>query len=209
MSATRVDLPRSHTRSGSGRPRGLGLYVLKPWYGERLAGLQQVMVSRGMHPDTVTGVGVVFGVLAGIAIAMLPAGWAALVVGPLLAARLAAANLDGSLARATGQQSRRGAVLNEVGDRVAELAVLAGCLAVAPPWLVLLAMLGASAPSWIALAGAATGAPRANGGPVGKTERCLLITVAAALPGAASLILVLIGAGSAVTALKRARDLTR
>lgn len=119
---------------------------------------------------------------AGAALTWLPAGPAALPVAALLAARLAFANLDGALARDTGRTTRRGAVLNELGDNAADLAVLAGFLALVPLWLVAAAALAATVPSWVSLAGAAAGAPRRNGGPVGKTERCLLVVVRAA-PG--------------------------
>lgn len=85
--------------------------------------------------------------------------------------------------------------------------MLAGCFALAPPWLVLAAMAAASAPSWVALAGAAAGATRINGGPVGKTERRLLITVLAALPTHAGVLLAVIGIGSLVTAGLRLREL--
>ena len=71
-------------------------------------------------------------------------------------------------------------MLNELGDRAADLLVLAGFLTLAPLWLVAAAGLAATLPSWVSLAGAAAGAPRRNGGPVGKTERCLLVVVAAA-----------------------------
>ena len=74
-----------------------------------------------------------------------------------------------------------GSVLNEVGDRAAELAALAGCLAFAPAALVLAAALAATLPSWVALAGAAAGLERIQGGPVGKTERCLLLALLAAV----------------------------
>jgi CDP-diacylglycerol--glycerol-3-phosphate 3-phosphatidyltransferase len=100
-------------------------------------------------------------------------------------------------------------VCNELGDRAAELAVLAGCFALAPGWLVVTAMLAASAPSWVALAGVAAGATRINGGPVGKTERCLLLVVLAAVPAHAGTVLVVIAAGSALTAALRLRTLHR
>ncbi|MHA6627561.1 CDP-alcohol phosphatidyltransferase family protein [Pseudonocardia sichuanensis] len=187
-----------------------GLYALKPWYADRLAGTRRRLAARGLAPGTVTAAGVGFGALAGLVLATVPsAPVAAVLVAALLALRLAAANLDGALARDTGTSSRWGAVVNELGDRAAELAVLAGCLAFAPPWLVLLAMLAASAPSWVALAGAAAGAPRTNGGPVGKTERCLLLIVVAALPAHAGALLTALAAGSAVTAALRLRTLHR
>lgn len=181
-----------------------GLYVLKPWYADRLAGVRIWLRNRRVHPDTVSAAGVGFAAVASAALVLLPPGPAALVVGPALALRLAAANLDGELARETGRSSRRGAVVNELSDRAAELVVLAGCLALAPAWIVLATMLAASAPSWVALAGAAAGAPRINGGPVGKTERCLLLTVLAAVPGGATVLLVVIAVGSLLTAGVRA-----
>jgi len=185
----------------------IGLYALKPWYAVRLTGIRDWLIRHQVTPNTVSLSGIGCGALAGAALAVLPAGWAALAVGPLLAARLAAANLDGALARETGAQTRRGGLLNEIGDRAAELAVLAGCFALAPAWVVLLTMLAASAPSWVSMAGAAAGFARINGGPVGKTERCALLTVLAAVAGSATVLLVAIAAGSAITAALRASTL--
>jgi CDP-diacylglycerol--glycerol-3-phosphate 3-phosphatidyltransferase len=187
-----------------------GLYALKPWYADRLAGVRRGLASRGVAPGTVTAAGVGFGALAGLVLATVRSPpVAAVLVAALLALRLAAANLDGALARETGTSTRWGAVVNELGDRGAELAVLAGCFALAPPWLVLLAMLFASAPSWVALAGAAAGAARINGGPMGKTERCLVLVVLAAVPAYAGLLLAVLAAGSALTAAARLRVLYR
>jgi CDP-diacylglycerol--glycerol-3-phosphate 3-phosphatidyltransferase len=185
-----------------------GLYALKPWYADRLAGIRRRLVARGVAPSTVTAAGVGFGALAGIVLATVRDPLlAAVLVAALLSLRLAAANLDGALARETGTSTRWGTVVNELGDRGAELAVLAGCFALAPSWLVLTAMLAASAPSWVALAGAAAGAARINGGPVGKTERCLLLVVLAAVPAYAGALLVVLAAGSALTAVVRLRTL--
>lgn len=180
-----------------------GLYALKPWYAGQLAGVLRWCRDHRITPGQVTLAGIGFGALAGTALALLPAGAAALACVPLLALRLAAANLDGGLARARGLSSPWGAVLNEVGDRAAELAVLAGCFWLAPAWLVLAAMLAATLPSWVALAGAAAGLGRMNGGPVGKTERCLLLAVLAAVPGAAFAVLLMLAAGSVLTAVLR------
>ncbi|MFW5899184.1 MAG: CDP-alcohol phosphatidyltransferase family protein [Jiangellaceae bacterium] len=199
----------THTTLSRRPPPAAGLYALKPWYAARLRGLRHALARRGTHPDVVSVSGICFAALAGGGLAVLPQGWAVLVVAPMLALRLAAANLDGALARDTGMQTRRGALLNEIGDRLADLAVLAGCLLLAPAWLVVAVMLAASAPSWVSLAGAAAGAERINGGPVGKTERCLLITVLAAVPESTTMVLVIVGTGSLVTACYRAHQLCR
>lgn len=185
-----------------------GLYALKPWYADKLSGVRAALVRREVSPDTLTLAGVVCAAGAGAALALLPFGASAPLVAVLLAARLAFANLDGALARDTGRSTRRGALLNELGDRAADLAVLVGFTALAPLWLVATAGLAATLPSWVSLAGAAAGAERLNGGPVGKTERCALVVVAAA-SGWVVPVLAVISAGSAVTAGLRLARLWR
>ncbi|MEU5959505.1 CDP-alcohol phosphatidyltransferase family protein [Streptomyces sp. NPDC047525] len=185
-----------------------GLYALKPWYADRLSGVRGALARREVSPDTLTVAGVLCAAGAAGALAWLPVPFAALPVAVLLAARLAFANLDGALARDTGRTTRRGALLNELGDRAADLAMLAGFLTLAPLWLVATAGLAATLPSWVSLAGAAAGAPRLNGGPVGKTERCTLVVLAAA-SGWVVPVLVVVAAGSVLTAGLRLARLWR
>jgi CDP-diacylglycerol---glycerol-3-phosphate 3-phosphatidyltransferase len=185
-----------------------GLYGFKAWYAARLALVRRVLVTQHVPPSAITLAGVVFGACAGAAIGYLrPGPLAGAAVAALLAARLACANLDGGVARESGRCTAFGSVLNELGDRGAELAALAGCLLVAAPaWLVVAAALAGTLPSWVALAGAAAGTRRVQGGPVGKTERCLLLTVLA-LTGWYVPVLAVFACGSALTALWRLRTL--
>ena len=165
----------AHTAAG-------GLYSFKSWYAVQLAPVRRGLVAANVPPAAITIAGIIAGAGAGAALALLRPGPAAgAVVAALLAARLACANLDGGVARDGDRSTSFGLVLNEVGDRAAELAVLAGCLAFAPTALVLAAALAATLPSWVALAGAAAGLGRLQGGPVGKTERCLLLALLAAI----------------------------
>ena len=180
----------------------MALYELKPWYGGRLSGVRRRLVAHDVDPTTVTWTGVGAAALAGVALATLPTGWAALAVVPLLAARMACANLDGALAREAGRTTRWGAVANELGDRAADLLVLAGCLALAPAPVVLLAMLAACLPSFVSLTGAAAGLPRLQAGPVGKVERVVVVAVIAAV-GSATPLLLALAAGSLLTAVRR------
>ena len=186
-----------------------GLYSFKSWYADRLAPVRRRLVAAQVPPAAITVTGIAFGGGAGAALALLrPGPAAAVAVTALLAARLACANLDGAVAREGGRTTAFGSVLNEVGDRAAELAALAGCLAFAPAALVLAAALAATLPSWVALAGAAAGLGRIQGGPVGKTERCLLLALLAAV-GFPVVLLAALAAGSAVTALVRLVRLAR
>jgi CDP-diacylglycerol---glycerol-3-phosphate 3-phosphatidyltransferase len=166
-----------------------GLYAIKPWYTRRLRHAVDAGVARGVSPDVFTAAGVV---AAGVAAVCIAYGWA---LGALIgvAARLAGANLDGAVARARGVARPWGFVLNEIGDRAADLLIfagLAGLAARSAGWgsvevtLVAMAAAAATLPTFAALAAAAAGAGRSNGGPVGKTERCALAVVATAWPPA-------------------------
>lgn len=180
-----------------------GLYGLKPWYAERLRPVRQALVRRNVAPWAVTLTGVCFGGAAGAALALMrPGPLCGITVMALLAGRLACANLDGGVARHAGRANGFGIVANELGDRAADLAALAGCLVLAPAALVAAAGLAATLPSWISLAGVAAGRPRLQGGPVGKTERCLLLAVAA-FTGAVLVVLTVMAIGSAATAAVR------
>ncbi|MEI2765913.1 MAG: CDP-alcohol phosphatidyltransferase family protein [Dermatophilaceae bacterium] len=176
-------------------------------------------MRRGVSPDAFTALGVLAAALAALAIWR---GWW-LPAGVLLAARLTGANLDGAVARARGVCSPWGFVLNEVGDRTSDLLTYAGLAALAartadgwvsaPVGWVLVAALAATLPTFASLAAAGAGATRRNGGPLGKTERCALVTLATGIPAWVPGIAALTVLGSLVTAGLRLRathaELTR
>ena len=183
------------------------LYSLKYWYTRRLGFIIQASVRRGISPDVWTAIGVIAAALGCGALVM---GWWLLAF-ILLAARLGGANLDGAVARARGVSRPFGFVLNEIGDRVSDLFIMAGLVGLAlrtgssttTVYLTLIALAAATLPTFISLAAAGAGATRLNGGPFGKTERCLAAVVAAALPQYLVIIAWVIIMGSAVTACVR------
>jgi CDP-diacylglycerol---glycerol-3-phosphate 3-phosphatidyltransferase len=182
-----------------------GLYAVKPWYTRRLRRAVDAAVAHRVSPDVFTTVGMA---AAGVAAVCVAHGWW---LGALLAlaARLAGANLDGAVARARGVARPWGFVLNEVGDRAADLVVFLGLgwlAAAAGGWagtevvLVAVAAGAATLPTFAALAAAGAGAARRNGGPVGKTERCALVVVATAWPATLPAVCAIVIVGSLLTA---------
>ena len=171
-----------------------GLYSFKSWYAVRLAPVRRGLVAANVPPAAITIAGIVFGGGAGAALAAAAArarrGRGG---GRAAGRRLACANLDGGVATGRRPATAFGSVLNEVGDRAAELAALAGCLAFAPSALVLAAALAATLPSWVALAGRRRAWAAFQGGPVGKTERCLLLALLAAVGFPGVILAVLAG----------------
>ena len=195
-----------------------GLYKLKPWYTKRLTPIVNTAVKHQVSPDVFTAAGVLSAGAAGAAIAL---GWWPLAA-LFLAMRLAGANLDGAVARARGVSRPWGFVVNEVGDRASDLLAFAGLAVWAARqhgpglhWLswpvlqVLLAALAATLPTFASLAAAAAGAQRRNGGPLGKTERCLFMVLAAAFPVIMPVILMQLVNGSLLTTFLRLRAARR
>jgi len=156
------------------------LYSLKSWFTGLLAPVLKVAIRLGLSPDFFTVVGVAGAALSAFGVLQ----YSALLVALGCIVRLAGANLDGALARARGKDSPHGFLKNEIGDRLADFTIL-GSFAWLPIvdtdpallQLVVFAVVVSSLPTMISLLGYAKGAPRLNGGPVGKTERCLIVVL--------------------------------
>ena len=194
--------------------RATGLYALKPWFTGRMAFIVKAAVARQVSPDVFTAAGVVAAGATGVAVAF--GCWPLAAVFMVL--RLAGANLDGAVARARGVSRPWGFVMNEIGDRTADLLTFAGLAVWAarqhgpamnwlslPVLLVLIAALAATLPTFASLAAAGAGASRRNGGPLGKTERCLFVVLATAFPGVMPFLLGVLVTGSLMTAVLRLR----
>lgn len=190
----------------------IGLYALKPWYTRLLGRIVDQAVAQRVSPDFFTVVGVVG---AGGAAIFAALGWWP-PVALCLAVRLAGANLDGAVARARGVGSPWGFVVNEIGDRASDLLMFTGLAVWAarqsgsgfdwssgPVVWVLAAALTASLPTFASLAAAGAGTARRNGGPLGKTERCVAATLVVAAPAMIPLICGALMVGSAATATVR------
>lgn len=200
------------------RRRMAGLYALKPWFTARLTPILNAAVAHRISPDVFTAAGVLAAAAAGVVIAQ---GWWHLAA-VFLVLRLAGANLDGAVARARGVSRPWGFVLNEIGDRTSDLLTFGGLAVWAARqhgpgmhWLswpviqVLVAALAATLPTFASLAAAAAGATRRNGGPLGKTERCLLVLLATTFPVIMPIVLTQLVNGSILTTVMRFRAARR
>lgn len=191
-----------------------GLYGLKPWFSARLTPIVDAAVARRISPDVFTAAGVMAAAAAAVTVAF---GWWPLAA-VFMVLRLAGANLDGAVARARGVSRPWGFVVNEIGDRTADLLAFAGLAVWAarqsgaglhwlswPVFQVLVAALAATLPTFASLAAAAAGATRRNGGPLGKTERCLFVVLATAVPVLIPVLLAQLVNGSILTTVLRLR----
>jgi len=197
---------------------GGGLYALKPAFTLRLRRVEDILVARRVSADAVTGAGVACAGLAGAALAAgsighLPMLWFA--VPPLLLARLACNALDGSIARRMGTARPVGTLLNELGDRGADAVVLLGAGIAAGLTLAAAALAVSFLASLVGVMSLALTGTRDSGGPGGKSERALQLsvgsTVGAILGSGAPLrlSLCLVTVGASVTVVARTQRLRR
>ena len=187
------------------------LYRIKPAFVAVLSPIRERLASVGVHPDAVTVAALPVQVAMAAALVagtVHPAVWIA--VAPLALLLMALNALDGSLARATGQSSTRGAVLNELIDRGGDLVVLSAGFFVAPTWIAFAAFAAVAASEIVAAVGWATTGERIFTGPMGKPDRAAVLaagaTVAIIWFPALPLAFAVVAIGAAASALVRTRS---
>lgn len=191
------------------------LYAIKPRFQALLRRLAAWLAGRDVSADALTGWGLVCAALAGATIALAGPGPWLLLAPPLLLARIACNALDGMVARAQGAARPWGTVLNETGDRLADVLCFGGLiLSGALPRPVATALLPlVLLVSYLGVIGQAAGGARRYEGPLGKADRMLVLGLycccAPWLAPAGALAGWALVAGLALTALNRLRAMAR
>ncbi|WP_260292406.1 CDP-alcohol phosphatidyltransferase family protein [Sedimenticola hydrogenitrophicus] len=153
------------------------IYDLKPAFQGLLRPLCARLAAGGITPNQITLAALLLSLANGTALALYATeAWPLLLLPAVLLVRMALNALDGMLAREHGMQSRLGAVLNELGDVLADtalylpLALVPGVSATLVVLLVFLAILT----EFAGIQAIQIGAERRYDGPFGKSDRALL-----------------------------------
>lgn len=163
----------------------ISLYALKPGFQNLLRPVARWLHGRGVSANQVTVAALVLAVAVAGVIALWPTPATLLLLPPVLFLRMALNALDGMLAREFQQPTSLGAVLNELGDVLADaalylpLVLMPGVSATLVVALVLLALLS----EFCGVAAVQIGARRRYDGPMGKSDRALLLGGIAVLLG--------------------------
>lgn len=184
------------------------VYDLKTRFQALLRPLVGGMARAGVRPNHLT-VGALLGSFAtGVLVLLASRRPAWLLVLPAwLFSRMALNALDGMLAREHGMVTRLGGVLNEMGDVLSDLALYLPLAAVRPgaAWAVVAFVLGAVLTETSGVLGQALGARRHYEGPMGKSDRALLVgllaVLAVAWPRSVAAWEWVLGAAAALTVL--------
>ncbi len=153
------------------------IYDLKPQFQALLRPLVRRLANYGVTANQVTVSAAVLSIGVGAWVAATEGARAALLAVPItLLVRMALNAIDGMLAREHQQQSRLGAILNEVGDVVADAALylpLALVPGVPAVWVVLAVVL-AVVSELVGVLGLQVGSTRRYDGPMGKSDRAFV-----------------------------------
>ena len=155
------------------------VYQLKPAFQEALRPLVRNLVAAGVTPNHLTLAAIVGSIAVGAAIAINTSFRWLLLLPVWLFARMALNAMDGMAAREHGMTSRLGGVLNEVGDIVSDLALYLPLALVDPGarWAVVAFASGAALTEFCGVLGPTLGGSRRYDGPMGKSDRALLVGV--------------------------------
>lgn len=154
------------------------VYQLKPAFQRLLRPAVVRLAAVGVTANAVTVAAAVLSIVVGGCIALWPeTRWLLLLLPAALFARMALNAIDGMLARQHNMRSRLGAILNELGDVVSDTALYLplGLVAAFHPALVVLVVVLAVISELTGVLGLTVGADRRYDGPMGKSDRALVV----------------------------------
>jgi len=161
------------------------VYGLKPKFQDLLRPTVNRLARAGVTANQVTVAALLLSLAAGGAIWRARGGRMLLLLPAVLFARMALNAMDGMLAREHGQKSSLGAVLNELGDVIADVGLYLPLAAVPgfDPRLVVGVVVLAILTEMTGVIAVEIGASRRYDGPMGKSDRAFLFGVLALLQG--------------------------
>ena len=190
------------------------IYGFKPRFQALLRPPTRWLAGAGVTANHVTLLAVALSVAAGALLYHYPEQrWPLLLVTATLIVRMALNAIDGLLAREHGQQSRLGALLNELGDVVSDAALylpFAALTSMVPELIIAIVILSIIS-EMAGVVAVQIGASRRYDGPMGKSDRALAFGAVALLLGLGmdggrwvKIVLLMVLAGLVLTIVNRA-----
>lgn len=162
------------------------IYDIKPAFQNLLRPITRSLAAAGVTANQVTLAAALLSGGVGACIAIYPEKrWPLLVLPGFLFVRMALNAIDGMLAREHNMKSRLGAVLNEIGDVVADTALYLPLALVAgfSLWLIVVIAILAIISEMTGVVAIQIGATRRYDGPMGKSDRAFAFGLLALLVG--------------------------
>lgn len=161
------------------------IYDLKPKFQNLLRPLVNGLARIGVTANQLTIAALLLSLSVGQMIARTHGGRMLLVLPAALLVRMALNAMDGMLAREHNQKSALGAILNELGDVIADVGLYLPLAAVPEfdPWLVIGVVILSVLTEMTGVIGVQIGASRRYDGPFGKSDRAFVFGLMGLLLG--------------------------
>lgn len=162
------------------------IYELKPKFQALLRPLVKSLAKRGITANQVTIAAVVLSLGTGLVLLYAPGNHEILLLVPIVMfIRMALNAIDGMLASEHAMKSNLGAILNELGDVIADAGLFLpfALLDGVNTWLVVLFVIGAIITEMTGVIAIQIGAERRYDGPLGKSDRAFAFGAIALILG--------------------------
>lgn len=156
----------------------ISVYNIKPTFQKLLQPILRVLHNTGITPNLLTIVSILLSALLAIMLYLYQSNSIFLLLVPFgLLLRMALNALDGMMARQFNMQSKTGEMLNEIGDIISDVIIIVALLAISElqPLLLIAFIILTMLNEFAGLLGKAMGGNRRYEGPMGKSDRALLI----------------------------------
>ncbi|WP_323085071.1 CDP-alcohol phosphatidyltransferase family protein [Providencia alcalifaciens] len=152
------------------------IYDLKPKFQNLLRPIVRQLFEAGITANQVTLAALGLSIIVGALLAIFLSPYLFILLPFVLFIRMALNAIDGMLAREHNQKSHLGAMLNELGDVISDVALYLPFVLIFPHafWWILLVLFLSILTEFIGVISQAIGASRRYDGPVGKSDRAFV-----------------------------------
>ncbi|WP_265524202.1 CDP-alcohol phosphatidyltransferase family protein [Providencia rustigianii] len=152
------------------------IYDLKPKFQDLLRPIVRKLFDTGITANQVTLAALGLSILVGGLLTLFPNPYLFILLPFVLFIRMALNAIDGMLAREHNQKSHLGAMLNELGDVISDVALYLPFVLIFPHafWWILLILFLSVLTEFIGVIAQAIGASRRYDGPIGKSDRAFI-----------------------------------
>lgn len=162
------------------------IYDLKPKFQNLLRPIVKALANNGITANHITVLAMIISFLAGgLVLAFPESNWPLLTIPAVLFIRMALNAIDGMLAREHDMKSSLGAILNELGDVLSDVALYLPLAVIADinASLIVLVVIFSIISEMTGVVAIQIGAQRRYDGPMGKSDRAFLFGVIALILG--------------------------
>lgn len=152
------------------------IYDLKPKFQNLLRPIVRQLFEAGITANQITLAALGLSIIVGALFAIFPSPYVFILLPFVLFIRMALNAIDGMLAREHNQKSHLGAMLNELGDVISDVALYLPFVLIFPHafWWILLILFLSILTEFIGVIAQTIGASRRYDGPVGKSDRAFI-----------------------------------